>query len=150
MAGKTPADFWNYRLAEVNKQQDAKAAARNKLATPTVEQFWSAAYNYNTLGPRDDFSTILDNNLVDTVPIGKLYGKTTLLLKPSFGALPATEIPEERPWILKYATTDPVAVSYEDGHPSQEIFEFDVWEDDRLRRCCPLVFVLSKQGTAWR
>ena len=63
---------------------------------------------------------IYESGQLQSVTIGKLYGHTTLKLIPSQGALPTTEDPDFDP-ALSYAVTHGGAVSYPDGHPSDDI-----------------------------
>lgn len=97
---------------------------------------------------------------MDPISIGKVYGTTLLKLLPCIGALPAPDIPGFEP-PFNYAATDSAAISYPDGHPSED----DVaprWElmpgggarrvppvirpadDDKLRRFAALGWVIQQ------
>lgn len=137
------------------------------MPKPTSQDFWKAAYFYNPLGPNPPpngsaLQRIITSGRMEPISIGKIYGTTLLKLLPVIGALPAPDIPGfEAPF--DFAATDSAAISYPDGHPSEDDMA-PQWEnlpgggmrqsqkppiikaadDDKLRRFAALGWVLQE------
>ena len=142
-----------------------RAAKLKALPKPTSENFWKAAWDYDPLGPNppkdgSDLQKIITSGRMEPISIGKVYGTTLLKLLPCIGALPAPDIPGfEAPF--DYAATDSAAISYPDGHPSEDDLA-PRWEplpgggarrvpplirpadDDKLRRFAALGWVIQQ------
>ncbi|KAL8770274.1 MAG: hypothetical protein Q9209_003910 [Squamulea sp. 1 TL-2023] len=116
-------DFGHYLewgMAKIVREVQAAEA----VPKPTNADFWKAAYDYDPLGPNPPgdgsaLQKILTSGRMERIPIGRIYGRTLLKLLPVIGALPAPDNPDfEAPF--DYAATDSVAISYQDGHLSEE------------------------------
>ncbi|KAL8753128.1 MAG: hypothetical protein Q9199_005259 [Rusavskia elegans] len=120
MADVEFADFVDWRLGRIFRGvENAKA-----MPKPTSQDFWQAAYEYDPMGPNPPpngsaLQRIITSGRMEPLSIGRVYGKSLLKLLPVIGALPAPEIPDlEAPF--DFAATDSAAISYPDGHPSEE------------------------------
>ena len=76
---------------------------------PTAQELWDAV---DALGPsgarpkgRNNFRELIDSELFDLIPLGKLYGTDMLWLIPGLGALPDSKVEGPRP-TLGFADTD--------------------------------------------
>ncbi|KAL8942693.1 MAG: hypothetical protein Q9211_001291 [Gyalolechia sp. 1 TL-2023] len=132
---------------------------------PTSAQFWKAAYEYDPLSPNapdgpNALREIISSGRAGPYTIGKLWGHTTLKLIPAMGALQPPSSSSFQP-PFEYAATDSGAISYPDGHPSEEMFAPDyatssaqgkisytikAQEDDKLRRFAALGWVIVQNG----
>lgn len=149
--------------------EEMTGAVREAKAVPqpTSQEFWKAAYDYDPLGPNpppngSELQRIITSGRMEPISIGRIYGEVLLKLLPVIGALPAPEIPDfEAPF--DFAATDSAAISYPDGHPSEEDMapqgeslpgggmgrsrnspNIKAAEDDKLRRFAALGWVLQE------
>lgn len=146
---KTDGDYSRYILG-----RQAIASGR-WILPPTPKQFWDAAYAFGRsskirTGKHSQLYNYLTDDLIDAMPLGKLWGKTTLKILPCLGALPVTDLSDE---ITKLgnAPTNCGAIYYPDGHPSEEVSYTDLSssDDDKLRRLASLgwVIIVEPNGT---
>ncbi|KAL8652350.1 MAG: hypothetical protein Q9226_004311 [Calogaya cf. arnoldii] len=165
MAYATFGDFLRWKMGKMAQEvREAKAAPK-----PTARDFWEAAWDYDPLGPNpqpngSELLRIIMSGHMKPISIGKIYGEVLLKLLPTLGALPAPDIPGfDGPF--DFAATDSGAISYPDGHPSEEQLG-SFWEDlpggskrpsqkppvikaaddDKLRRFAALGWVLQQAG----
>ena len=140
-----------YGVYVVEKRTLAKRRAQ-MAPPPTAQQFWNAAYAFSRSGPGptddgDQLYKLLSSDKLGAIPLGKLWGQTTLKLIPAIGALPTSPLP---PGVVKYdfSATDSGAIMYADGHPSEEAY--GEWissaADDKLRRITSLGWVIRVEG----
>ncbi|KAI4141916.1 MAG: hypothetical protein L6R39_005134 [Caloplaca ligustica] len=136
---------------------------------PTSKDFWEAAFDYDPSVTASSGSTklhdIMGSGQLEYVTIGKLWGQTELRLMPGIGSLPAQELPNTPP--LGFAPSRCGAISYPDGHPSEDNLLLTVVsgtsprpktrpvitpnEDNKLRRFCSLGWVvMQKPRGQWR
>ncbi|KAL8927265.1 MAG: hypothetical protein Q9208_002441 [Pyrenodesmia sp. 3 TL-2023] len=120
MQGKTRLDYHMYHQA--NRYEKFKAS--NAEPVPTGTQLFNAAYDFDILGAKlpgpSRLEQILSSERVKPVPIGRLNGQTPFRLLPAIGALPTREpFPQPK---FDFALTDSGAISYADGHPSEDAF----------------------------
>ncbi|KAL8723945.1 MAG: hypothetical protein Q9166_008211 [cf. Caloplaca sp. 2 TL-2023] len=113
-------DYLDWQMAKLGQQ----IRAFKTVPTPSAQDFWNAAHDFDPLGPNSPGSgsalqSILTSSHMEPIPIGKVYGRTMLKLLPVMGALPAVEIPGLRT-PFGFAATDSAAISYPDGHPSED------------------------------
>ena len=83
------------------------------------------------------------------VPLGKLRGEIMCALVPTTNTLvPSTEF---RPKNLKYSSSEDYAISYADGHPSEEqlLLTMAPEHDSVLRRFVALGYVMMMIRGAW-
>ncbi|KAL8853174.1 MAG: hypothetical protein Q9221_001908 [Calogaya cf. arnoldii] len=165
MANATFGDFLRWKMGKMAQEvRDAKTAPK-----PTAQDFWKAAWEYDPLGPNpqpngSDLLRIIMPGHMEPISIGKIYGEVLLKLLPTLGALPAPDIPGfDGPF--DFAATDSGAISYPDGHPSEEQLG-SFWDDlpggdskrpsqkppvikaaddDKLRRFAALGWVLQQE-----
>ena len=140
----------------------------------TEQNFWAAVYEFDPLASETPEITrlerIMESGQLSELILGKIHGKTTLKLIPCEGALPTTDTPGFKP-TLDYAVTDCGAVSYPDGHPSEELAPYATRsaaytsqgssitlptigddEDETLRRFASLGYVIQESESikeAW-
>lgn len=119
---------------------------------PKPEDFWNAAYDFNPLGQAGfpQLLKFLRPNRFEVIPLGQLYGCVQLGLIPAMGALPPSDL-EMDITKLPVAKTDSGAISYADGHPSEDshsgpqyetVTRCDI-EDDVLRRFASLGWIVQ-------
>ncbi|CAO1600915.1 hypothetical protein XANCAGTX0491_004587 [Xanthoria calcicola] len=163
MADAQYGDYLDWAMEEMTRAvREAKAVPK-----PTSQEFWKAAYDYDPLGPNpppngSELQRIITSGRMEPISIGRIYGEVLLKLLPVIGALPAPEIPDfEAPF--DFAATDSAAISYPDGHPSEEDLApqweslpgggmgrsrkpptIKAAEDDKLRRFAALGWVLQE------
>ena len=93
---------------------------------------------------------LLGSETFDPVPLGKLRGEQKMALIPTMGCLEFNEIDSANYPDLEYAETNTEAISYADGHPSEDQLFLRVKSDDdlKLRRFAVLgrVQMQSKSG----
>lgn len=119
MKGKTRMDY----IMHHQSRRYEKFKAANAGPAPTSQQFWKAAWDYdplgtNTAGP-SMLQRIINSNRLGPITIGNVYGVRTLRLLPAIGTLPAQKLPFTPPFA--FAATDSCAISYPDGHPSEQM-----------------------------
>jgi len=143
MHNKTDGDYSRYILGK-----QAIAAGRWTLP-PTPKQFWDAAYSFGRssqirTGKHSQLYKFLTDYNIDAMPLGKLWGETTLKLLPCLGALPVTDL-SDKITNLGYAPTNCGAIYYPDGHPSEDVSHTDLSssDDDKLRRFASLGWVIK-------
>lgn len=109
MKHRTDRDFYLYITTKQLQKKQTFYQER-----PTADQFWSAAYESDPLDSPSPESTELEkflfSNLLDLIPLGKLYGRIKLALMPGVGSLPISKI--EGSITLLPARTDSGAISY--------------------------------------
>ncbi|KAL8842824.1 MAG: hypothetical protein Q9176_002460 [Flavoplaca citrina] len=163
MAYATFGDYLEWGMGQITQAVDQAKA----MPKPTSRDFWKAAWNYDPLGPNPPkngsaLQKIITSGRMEPISIGKIYGKVLLKLLPVMGALPAPDIPGfEAPF--DFAATDSAAISYPDGHPSEDDMT-QQWDelpggnmgksrklpiikakdDDKLRRFAALGWVLQQ------
>lgn len=107
-------------MADANR----KAAAARYIPNLKEHDFWDAVYEFDPRGPGQPelsrLERIYESGQLQTLTLGKIHGKTTLKLLPCQGALPTTESSSFTP-PFDYAVTIGGAISYPDGHPSEEL-----------------------------
>ena len=116
----------------------------------TATQLWDAVSRLDALALRNNdplsLRKLLCSENFGPIPLGKVYGTHQLWLLPAFAALPSS-VTEVKPK-LKYSQTFSEAISYPDGHPSEDEFTLRVNNNDdeeELRRYVSLGWVV--QGT---
>ncbi|KAL8721648.1 MAG: hypothetical protein Q9225_001697 [Loekoesia sp. 1 TL-2023] len=109
----------------------------NEGPAPTSKDFWAAAYDYdphvNAPPSSRKLSEMFSSGRLSdaTITIGKLWGQTKLRLVPCFGSLPAQEIPTEPSF--HYAPSRCGAISYPDGHPSEDNLRLTIVSESSSR-----------------
>ncbi|KAL8935867.1 MAG: hypothetical protein Q9216_005218 [Gyalolechia sp. 2 TL-2023] len=165
MRGEIVEDYFVY----VHHLFALKCRPKPSWPPPTSQQFWKAVFEYDPHGQNapsiSDLQRIIGSGVAGPYTIGKLYGKTTLKLLPAIGCLPAHPIPDFDP-PFDFAATDSVAISYPDGHPSEELLAgkfqlpsssgvqvtatIKAQDDDKLRRFAAIGWVITEQaGGRW-
>ena len=164
MRNATVGDYSGYMIRQM-ADENQKAAAARYIPNLTERDFWDAVYQFDPLGPGQPevsrLEKIYESGQLETLTLGQIYGKTTLKLLPCQGALPTTESRSFKP-PFGYAVTIGGAVSYPDGHPSEEMAlpylkgstsrsKGDIAlptirdnDDDTLRRFASLGYVLQE------
>ncbi|KAK4693810.1 hypothetical protein P7C71_g3653, partial [Lecanoromycetidae sp. Uapishka_2] len=145
-------DFFRFTLTGRAK----KAMEIYKQPIPKPEEFWDAAYAYDGASPGGSLrlKELTHPCRLGVIPLGRLYDdKGPLLgLEPRMGALVGSDFEEENYTRLPYAATDCSAISYPDGHPSnesQDVVEWTPARDHRLRRFTSLGWVVEKRKISW-
>ena len=145
MKHRTDRDFYLYITTKQLQKKQTFYQER-----PTADQFWNAAYEFDPLDSPSPESTEGEkfpfSNLLDLIHLGKLYGRIKLALMPGVGSLLISKI--EGSITLLPPRTDPGAISYPDGHPSEEYssgYEINMVikpsEDRKLRRFVSLGWI---------
>ncbi|KAK3170770.1 hypothetical protein OEA41_002852 [Lepraria neglecta] len=154
MKHRTDTDFYIY---VTTKQLQKKQTLYQER--PTADQFWNAAYEFDPLDLPSPEPTELEkflfSNRLDLIPLGKMYGGIKLALMPGVGSLPISKI--ESNITLPPARTDSGAISYPDGHPSEECSSghqinmvIKPSEDRKLRRFASLGWIMTAvDGSHW-
>ncbi len=156
MKDKTASDFSSYIASKLMLAKQKKALS----PLPTAEEFWEAAHTYNpltSLGSRNETPLVIilgHARRMDAIPLGNLYGNTAAVLVPSASSLPLSDISEKNFTSFHFADTDSGAITYPDGHPSEDYDQggshFDIIvkpnEDNKLRRFCSLGWVAIDIG----
>lgn len=170
MREKTADEYYDYHVLRLQNQYLAKFAG----PTPTSDEFWNAAYDFDPLGSNPSpypskLQEILRTGRMGPITLGKLYGRVTLKLLPAMGALPENPSPPYDSQ-LDFAVTDSRAISYPDGHPSGTVAEpietgpspaplssemkkkaaIKPSNDGRLRRFRSLGFILQENAGIWK
>ncbi|KAL8763144.1 MAG: hypothetical protein Q9184_000989 [Pyrenodesmia sp. 2 TL-2023] len=118
MQGKTHKDYSIHQGLRMH----ARFRVEETAPIPTSKDFWAAAYEYNpdeaSSAGNSRLEKIIGSTRLGPITIGSLWGRTTLRLLPGLGSLPAQDI--EQDIHLRYAPTRTGAISYPDGHPSEE------------------------------
>ncbi|KAL9603177.1 MAG: hypothetical protein Q9219_001380 [cf. Caloplaca sp. 3 TL-2023] len=145
MEDKSVGDLIEY----LGKKAEDRCLAPLNAPPITIEAFWSNVHDLDIFSPTsgsNDFRKLLSSPNRPLVPLGKVYGTHQLWLLPELGSLPAAELDQEIP--LDFVATNCSAISYPDGHPSeQEIVMVVPGEtDQKLRRFVSLGYVV--QGTS--
>ena len=172
MRNATMQDYTGYVIRQM-AGANIKAAAARHIPNLKEQDFWDAVYEFDPRGPGQPevsrLEKIYDSGQLQTLTLGKLYGKITLKLLPCQGALPTTESRSFTP-PFGHAVTIGGAISYPDGHHSEEMALPDLKgytsrskgdktfptvrdeDDDTLRRFASLGYVLQEsrfQKGAW-
>ena len=169
MREKTADEYYDYHVLRLQNQYLAKCAG----PTPTSEEFWNAAYDFDPWGSNPSpcpskLKEILRMGRMGPITLGKVYGRVSLKLLPAMGALPENPHPPYDSQ-LDFAGTDIGAISYPDGHPSGPVAELlepgpslaslssktkkmvtiKPSNDDKLRRFTSLGFILQEDAGVW-
>ncbi|KAL8785045.1 MAG: hypothetical protein Q9195_008805 [Heterodermia aff. obscurata] len=170
MREKTADEYYDYHVLRLQNQYLAKFAG----PTPTDEEFWNAAYDFDPLDSNQSshpsrLQEILRTGRMGPITLGKVYGRVTLKLLPALGALPENPNPPYDSQ-LDFAGTGSGAISYPDGHPPGTVAELmepgpslaslsserkkkatiKPSSDGKLRRFTSLGFILQKDAGFWK
>ena len=169
MREKTADEYYDYHVLRLQNQYLAKFAG----PTPTSEEFWNAAYDFDPLGSGPSphpskLQEILRTGRMGPITLGKVYGRVTLKLLPAMGALPENPNPPYDSQ-LDFVGTDCGAISYPDGLPSgtvvkpidpgpspslsskvKKMVTIRPSDDKKLRRFTGLGFILQEDAGVWR
>ena len=135
----TSRDFYKFDLDEMDKEY----IKSKTTPVPTAEQLWTAVCDWTPMvdtpsskQAEDTVYRLLISDRFGPVPLGKLRGEFMMFLEPANGCLTCNEIDSENYPSLEYAETSTEAISYPDGHPSEDEFLLKVKsdEDSKLRR----------------
>ena len=169
MHKKTADEYYDYHVLRLQNQYLAKLTG----PTPTSEEFWNAAYDFDPLGSNPSrncskLQEILRTGRMGPITLGKVYGRVTLKLLPAMGALPENPSPPFNHQ-LDFAGNVSGAISYPDGHPPETVAKpmgpepshaslsskarkmvtIKPSDDNKLRRFKSLGFILQEDCGVW-
>ncbi|KAL8677630.1 MAG: hypothetical protein Q9186_005965 [Xanthomendoza sp. 1 TL-2023] len=121
LQGTSAQMFFDYHGSRIQRENRSIEAQ----SMPTSQQFWRAAYDFDPFGSsgkaNDDLVKMIAWGRVEAPTIGRLFGTITLKLLPAIGALPAAPFPGGFIPPFHFSATDSGAISYPDGHPTEQI-----------------------------
>ncbi|KAL8914473.1 MAG: hypothetical protein Q9171_000978 [Xanthocarpia ochracea] len=106
----------------------------NSRPAYTASQLWHRLYHHalTTTDQSNELAKFINNSLFpEVIELGKLNGETPCRLAPRHGLL---KEPEDTFGNLSYADVSAYAVSYAEGHPSEEEISLVVSRDDTVLR----------------
>lgn len=153
MAKSTLKNYFHLEAATHSQEKQIKLNQPNYSA----RKIWDAVYQLQSwattpLGPGTWYD-FLDSGKFSPIPLGKLHGIHKMYLIPAVRALPVSVVEEEP--TLSYADHDFLAISYPDGHPSEDEWSEKTLvvksgkEDQKLRRLVSLGWLAQLDDGMW-
>ncbi|CAF9940954.1 MAG: hypothetical protein HETSPECPRED_002694 [Heterodermia speciosa] len=161
MQGITASDWWTWLCAPhaVDRIDPVKKQADDRALQTTPQAFFEAAYAFNPSEPEQparetELVKLTVTDLLRAIPLGKVYGDQMLYLVPRKNCLKPSNIAVQYLTAFPVAASDSAAISYPDGHPSEQYDErgssiaLKSETDSRLHRCWPLGYIayLGEEG----
>ena len=160
MQGITELDWWDWLHAPMEEEERmmklAQKQADDRALQSTPEAFFKAAYAFNPSEParETELVKLVVTDMLRAIPLGKVYGDQMLYLVPRKNCLKPSKIAVPYLTPFPVAATGSAAISYPDGHPSEQYDErgssivLKSETDSRLHRCWPLGYIayLGEKG----
>ena len=147
MQGVNVWDYFEYTPKEYREIEAKRDQAQLEARQTTAQEYLQAAYDFNPSATGTDpndtkLVQLTVTKCVPVVPIGRIYGETSVWLTVTPNPLRPSKIKASYFTNLPIAVTDAGAISYPDGHPS----EADSEDSSKgvLSRFWPLGYLIYK------
>ena len=153
MQGVKIVDYYRWKPKEYREIEAKRNEEELEARQTTAQEYLQTAYDFNpsTTGtdPNDTKLVKLTvTRCVPDVPVGKVYGETSIWLSVLPNPLQPSEMKPRYFTNLQIAITDAGAISYPDGHPSEADSEESSYGSPKevLSRFWPLGYLAYKRS----